>query len=107
MDCTLSAEPPGTRRPASGDPPLTSFPMGAVVSLIVVAMIAGVAAGKLLHDAAPGPAWFIAVGLCSGVFGIARWFARSMLTATRFIALVGLSVLTSAYLVISESITLS
>ncbi len=100
MDCTLSAEPSGSGRPAAGDPPLKSLPMGIVVSLIVLAIIAGAAAGQVLHDTGWRLAWLIAIGLCAGLFGIARWLARSMPTTPRFLSLVGLTVLTGAYLMI-------
>jgi Zn-dependent protease with chaperone function len=98
MSSILSAESSGSRHPAAGEPFLTSLPMGVVVSAIVLATIAGVAGGTLLHDASPALAWLVAIGLCGGVFSAARWLGRSLPTASRFITVLALAVLTCGYL---------
>lgn len=98
MDRILSAEPPGRPPPAVGDLSLMSLPMGVMVSAIVVALIAGVAGGTLLHEASPALAWLAALGLCGGIFGAARWLGRSPPTVPRLILVVGLAVLTFGYL---------
>ena len=81
----VPATPPDDRAhvmPAVNDGGSTSPPMGIVMSVAVVAMVTGAASAKLFYDTAPFLAWVTVIGLCGGLLGLAKLFARR--TPTRF-----------------------
>jgi hypothetical protein len=87
--------------PAGGEPHRTvRLPLGVIVSAVMVALVTGAGAAKLLHDARPGIAWLTALGLCGCLFALARRGARSEPTWVRVAAVLALTCLSFTYLLV-------
>jgi Zn-dependent protease with chaperone function len=80
----------------AGPPPS----VGIIIAVTIAAMIGGAAAGQHLHDSTPALAWVTAGGLCGGLFGLGKLFARRGATRVRFLTLLALVFLTFSYLLV-------
>jgi len=86
---------------ASGEDHGTApLPVGIRLSAVIVALVVGAGSAKLVHDADPGLAWLTAVGLCGGLFLLARLSAGSAPTRARLLAVLALACLSFSYLLV-------
>ena len=87
--------------PASGEDRGTSpLPVGIMLSAVIVAFVVGAGSAKLVHDAAPALAWLTAIGLCGGLFLLARLSTGTAPTRARVLAVLALACLSFSYLLV-------
>ena len=75
-------------------------PMGPTISVVVVALVVGAGVAGLIYDASSRLAWATAIGLCGGLFVVARWLTRSAPTQARFLVVIALACVTFSYLLV-------